>query len=97
MHEIATDVHLQHIAWLAVILALLSDMSFKAANSEMSTTLFDATVTVGDEGALQHLMGVVVVEMVDDAVAELCGKHLPLLWIGNDEAGGRARGICSKP
>ena len=88
-HEIATDVHFQHEAWIFVALAFFQDMPSQAIDAVVRSPSPDATVTVLDEGALEHLVGVVEIEMVDDTVAEVGGKHLALLGIGDDEALGR--------
>ena len=97
MHEIPLDVHLQHIARFAIVLALLPDMALQPANAIVCAALLDATVGVSNECALQHFMDIVVIKVVHDAVAELSGKDLPPLGVGDDKASGRARRVCSVP
>ncbi len=89
VREISPDVELEHITGLRPVKALLPDVAFQPADAEMGTAPADAAVGVGDEGALQHLVRVVVIQVMDDPVPELRGEHLPPLRVADDEAGGR--------
>ena len=97
VHEVATDVHLQYVARLRVVLALASYVALQAGDAVVRATVLDAAVRVLDEGALQHHVDVIVVEVVYDAVAELRGEDLAALRVGDDEAGGLAGAVGALP
>lgn len=87
MHEIAAYVHLQHVGSFLVVERGLTDMMFEAVDAIVCATALDAAVAVGDEGALEHLVGVVEVEVMHNAVAKVGGKDLAFLRVFDEEAG----------
>jgi hypothetical protein len=55
----------------------------------MGAAPFDAGITIGYKCALENLMGIVKIEVVDYPVSEHGSEHLALLGIVDDEALGR--------
>ena len=88
VHKITPDIHLHHITGHGVVLAFFPNVFFEPPDAVMRTTSLDTTVAVVNESALIDLMRVIVIEMMHDAVAEVGGKHLSLLGVGDDEATG---------
>ena len=74
--EIATDVHLHHIAGHGVVLAFFLDVFFKPPDAIVCASFLDATEAVVNKCALKDLMRVIVIEMMYDAVAEFGSEHL---------------------
>lgn len=91
VHKITANVHLHHIAWHSETLTFLADMAFEPPNAVMSAAPLYATVGVVNESALKHFVHIVVVQVVNNAVAEIGGKNLALLGVGDNEAGRRSR------
>ena len=96
MGEIPPDVKFEYMAGLRPVKAFLPEVPLQPSDAEMSAAPADAAVGVGDEGALQHLVRVVVIQVMDDPVPELRGKHLPPLRVADDEAGGWQRTITAR-
>ena len=84
MHEVAADVHLQHPAGLLPVLALATDMLFQAVYAVVRAAPLDAGIAVLDEGPFQQLVRIIIIKVVHDAVAEVGGKHLALLRVGDE-------------
>lgn len=61
-------------------------MLFQTIYTVMGATPLDATIAVLDKGSFEHLVRVVVVKMVDDAVAEIGGEDLTYLRVSDKEA-----------
>ena len=59
----------------------------------MGATSFDARIRVGNKRALEKLMGIVEIKVMNDAVAECRTEYLALLGIVNDESTWKAR-LC---
>ena len=97
VHEITTDVHLHHIAGNGIVLAFFPNMLFKSSYAIMRAASLDAAVAVVDESAFIHLMRVVVIKVMHDAVAEVGGKHLTLFGVGDDKTGRGQRLISAVP
>jgi len=97
VHEVAADVHLQHVASFLIVLALLPYMMLQTVYAIVGPPVAYAAIGVGYEGALQHLMGVVEIEMVNDTVAEIGGKHLAPLRLVDDKTGGGLRFVTPLP
>ena len=72
-------------------------MTLQSSDAIVCSAFLDATITVGNKSPLQHLVGVVEIEMVHDAVAELRGDYLSHLWVGDDEASGRTGAVSAVP
>lgn len=88
-HEIASDVHFQHETRLRIVPALFQDMLPQTVNAVMCPPSFDATITILDESALKHFVGIVEIEVMHYTVAKMGGKHFAPLGVGDDEAFGR--------
>ncbi len=63
-------------------------MAFKVLDAVMCATILYATITVGYECALEQLVGVVVIKMMDYAVAEVGGEDFALFGVFDDETFG---------
>ncbi len=96
VHKITANVHLHHIAWNGKALAFLADMAFEPPNAVMSAAPLYATVGVVNESALKHFVHIVVVQVVNNAVAEIGGKNFALLGVGDYEAGRWARHVFAR-
>lgn len=96
MHKISAYVHLHHIARHGKTLAFLADMAFEPTNTVMRTAPLNATVGVVNESALKHFVHIIVVEMVNNAVAEIGSKNFALLWVGDYEAGRGTRSVFAR-
>ena len=57
----------------------------------MGTTSFDARIAVGDKCALEQLMRIIKVKVMNNAVAECRTEYFALLGIVNDESIWKAR------
>ena len=89
MHEVTLDVQFQHITWHTVVLALLPDVLFQTIDSIMRTSSLDAGIAVLDEGSLQHLVHIVVVEMMNYPITKIRSEYLTKFRVRDDEARGR--------
>lgn len=86
VHEIASDVKFQNIAFLGVVLTFLADMALHPLYTIVRTSALDATVGILNKCALKQLACIVVVQVMNNSVHKLGGKHFPLFRIINDEA-----------
>ena len=89
IHKIAGDVHFEDVGFFGVVEGFFSDVLFEAGDAVMGAAPFDAGITIGDEVSLEEFVGVVVVKVVDYAVAEVGGEDFALFWVFDDEAFGR--------
>lgn len=69
-------------------------MVLQAFDSEVCASVVDTAVAVVDEGSLEEGVCVVVEKVVDDAVAEMCGKHFAHLGLVYHETGGWKWPVC---
>ncbi len=97
VHEVAAYVHLEDEAGARVIATLAAYVLFEAAYAVMRAASRDAGIGVGDESPFVQFAGVVVVEVVDDAVAKVGGEHLAFFRVGDNEAGARTGLVGSVP
>ena len=96
-HEIASDIHLQHEARTGVVAAFFQDVALEPSYAVVRASAFDTAVAVLDEGALEQLVRVVEIKMMHNAVAEMGGKHLAPLGVGDDKAFGGQRLVGAVP
>ena len=87
-HEVAGDVHFKNIDFFGVIEGFFTDVAFKALDAVMCATILYATITIGDKVSLEELVGVVVIKMMDYAVAEVGGEDFAFFWVFDDETFG---------
>ena len=97
VHKISANVHFQDIARFAVVLAFLQDMVSQSVDAEMSATMLDTRIAVENKSAFQHLMHVVVIQMMHDAVAEVGSENLAKFRVVDQEARAWARLISARP
>ena len=57
-----------------------------ATDAVVGAAPFDATVRVGNEGALKQLVGVAEIEVMYDAVTECRTEYFAFLGVGNNKA-----------
>lgn len=93
VHKVAPYVKMQHIAFSLPIKTLLATKVADATDTVMRTTTHNATVGIGDEGALKKFVGIVEVKMMYNTVAELRSKYLALFWVVHNKALARQRAI----
>lgn len=91
MHEITSYIHLHDIARNGIVLTFLPDVLFQSFNTIMGSSVLDAAVCVVNESTFLKEMRIVVIQMVDNPVAELGGEHLAFLGVGDDKTSGRMR------
>jgi len=97
VHEVSAYVHLQHPAPPLAATALALYVPPQAVYAVVGAAPLYAAVGVVDERAFQHLVGVVIVQVVYYAVAECRGKHLALFRVGDDERRGGTGAVGALP
>ena len=86
VHEVAPDVQVHGVAWDRPVLTLLPDVHGQTLDAVVSAPSFDAAVGVLDESTFKERVGVVEVEMMDDAVSKQRSEDFSLLGIVYDES-----------
>ena len=86
MHEISSNVKTHGIALELIVHRLLAYVLLQSFDTVVCAAPFDAGITVGDKGALENLMGVIEIKVVDYPVAEHGSEHLAFFRIVDDEA-----------
>ena len=95
--NVALQIHLQHVARHLVVLALAAYVAFQSGDAVVGAAMADAAIRVLYKGALQHLVYVVIIEVMHHTVAKLRGKHFAPLRVGDDEAGRGAGAVAARP
>lgn len=86
VHEVAPDVKVHGVAGDCPVLTLLSDVHGQTLDAVVRATAFDAAVGILDESTFKERVGVVEVEMMDDAVSKQRSEDFSLLGIVYDES-----------
>jgi len=86
VHEVAPDVQVHGVAGDRPVLTLLTDVHGQTLDAVVRATAFDAAIGVLDESTFKERVGVVEVEMMDDAVSKQRSEDLSLLGVVDDES-----------
>ena len=74
-----------------------ADLLFQPVDAIVCASSGNATVRVLDEGPAKQFGRIVVIQVMDNAVAELCGENFPFFRVCDNETGRRQGLIAAFP